>query len=97
MLINGNVKITDGNQTDGYILSTDANGLASWVNPASVSVIGTGSTGLGAYWTSENDLSYMNLLVATSGDVSYIDFDLNDGFEHKEGRLHWIDDDKFRI
>lgn len=30
----------------------------------------------------------------TSIDVSYIDFDLTDGYAHEEGRLHWDDDDK---
>jgi len=33
----GNIKMVDGNQTDGYVLTSDANGLMTWTDPASIS------------------------------------------------------------
>lgn len=68
--INGNIQIVDGNQQEGYVLTTDANGLATWTNSKS----GTGSTGLGTYWLDESELSFMNIGVSSSGDIRYIDF-----------------------
>ena len=75
--INGNIKITDGNQQSGYVLTSDNNGLASWQSNSGGGILNaTGSTGLGTYWTSNNELSYMNIGVSQStGDISYVNFD----------------------
>ena len=92
--INGNIKITDGNQTDGYILKTDANGLGTWVDPSSISANGTGSTGFGTYWSTSNDLDFMNISVTQStGDIRYIDFDTTYALDSVTGRLNWNSDD----
>ncbi len=36
----------------------------------------------------------LNMTVNPIEGISYLDFDLNDGFDHSEGRLHWDDEDK---
>lgn len=45
--INGNLQYTDGNQSNGYVLTTDANGTASWTNPSTLGVV-TALNGLSA-------------------------------------------------
>ncbi|MEP1095876.1 MAG: tail fiber domain-containing protein [Cyclobacteriaceae bacterium] len=35
--VNGNIRMTDGNQTDGYVMISDANGTASWQSTSSLS------------------------------------------------------------
>ncbi|GAB4154841.1 MAG: hypothetical protein Tsb0033_03370 [Winogradskyella sp.] len=45
--VNGNFQYTDGNQSNGYVLTTDANGSASWTNPSTLSVV-TAINGLSA-------------------------------------------------
>lgn len=37
--VNGSFQYTDGNQVNGYVLRTDANGSASWVNPNTLGVV----------------------------------------------------------
>lgn len=37
--VNGSFQYTDGNQVNGYLLTTDASGNASWTNPSTISVV----------------------------------------------------------
>ncbi len=58
--INGSIKIADGTQTDGYVLVSDANGLASW-KPVSAA-----SGAYSGYWQLSGSLLYPN---STNYDV----------------------------
>lgn len=90
--INGNVKITDGNQQVGYVLTSDSNGVASWQAPGVLNA--TGSTNLGTYWTSDNELSFMNIAVSQStGDIRYVEFDTTNVNDVAPGRLSWNSND----
>jgi hypothetical protein len=71
-----------GNLTDTNITSATTNDTlrydgTDWVNISGGILNATGSTGLGTYWSSTNDLNYMNLGVSQStGDIRYIQFDI---------------------
>ena len=51
--INGQIRIRGGSPGNGKILTSDANGVASWQNPA---VSGSGSASRVAFWSSSNVL-----------------------------------------
>lgn len=54
--IAGNIKIADGTQGNGKILTSDANGIASWQNvPQGIS--GTGTAGSISFWNGPNSLN----------------------------------------
>lgn len=54
--IAGNIKIADGTQGNGKVLTSDANGIASWQNvPQGIS--GTGTAGSISFWNGPNSLS----------------------------------------
>ena len=90
--INGNVKIVDGSQSSGYILTSDSNGVASWQAPDVLNA--TGSTNLGTYWTSNDELGFMNIGVSQStGDIRYVDFDTTIENDVSTGRLSWNSND----
>ncbi|MBT6842244.1 MAG: hypothetical protein HOA17_00420, partial [Candidatus Melainabacteria bacterium] len=50
-VFNGSIKMIDGNQANGYILSSDANGLATWVSAASLGLTSNGGSGNGGVAT----------------------------------------------
>ncbi|HRH49281.1 MAG TPA: hypothetical protein PLP23_11070 [Panacibacter sp.] len=55
--IAGTVKIADGTQGTGKVLTSDANGLASWQTPTGAgSITGTGAAGNLAFWTGTSAL-----------------------------------------
>jgi hypothetical protein len=63
LTLQGNIKIIDGNQQQGWVLSTDNDGLSTWVDPLSLGVTGptgpigqmgpTGATGIASQSLSE--------------------------------------------
>lgn len=53
----GNVKIVDGTQSNGKVLTSDANGLASWQTAGSSGVSGTGSAGQVTYWNGTSSVT----------------------------------------
>jgi hypothetical protein len=63
-----------------------------YVDNLSISLTG-GSSSFGTYWTSDQDLSFMNINVTASGDVRYIDFENTDTITSQEGRLFFDDED----
>lgn len=76
----GSIKMVDGNQANGYVLTSDANGKASWKNPAGDKVYGeiykttsTGTLASGAITygtnglTSNTSLSNDNIQVTRTG------------------------------
>ena len=93
--INGNLKITDGSQSSGYVLTSDSDGLATWQSNSGGGILNaTGSTGLGTYWTSNDELSYMNIGISqSSGDISYINFDSTLDNPVVTGELSWNSSD----
>ena len=61
-VINGSLVYSDGSETNGYVLTTDSNGLATWVSAASLS--GTGDD-LGNHTATDNlDLASHHILNA---------------------------------
>ncbi|MDY8137942.1 tail fiber domain-containing protein [Aquimarina sp. 2201CG5-10] len=62
--VNGRIKMVDGNQQTGYVLASDANGIASWTDPNTL-VTGSGS---GIFGTVSNVTSN------ASGDYTSDDF-----------------------
>jgi hypothetical protein len=44
--VEGSIRMVDGNQAAGYVMTSDADGTATWTNPDSIQ---TASTGLGGY------------------------------------------------
>jgi hypothetical protein len=52
--INGQIRVRGGNPGNGKVLTSDANGVASWQIPA---VSGSGSASRIAFWNSSNTLS----------------------------------------
>ncbi len=59
--IGGNIKITDGTQGAGKVLTSDANGLASWQIPAT-GISGSGTAGNITLWSAENSITGNNNL-----------------------------------
>lgn len=59
--VNGQVRIRGGSPGAGKVLTSDASGTASWQAPAGPS--GSGSWEHLAFWTSANNLSYINDLI----------------------------------
>lgn len=53
----GQVKIVDGTQGAGKVLTSDATGLATWADPSGGTVSGTGALNKLAYWTDTSTLS----------------------------------------
>jgi len=87
------------NLTDTNITSATTNDIlryngTDWVNISGGILNATGSTGLGTYWTSNDELSYMNIGVSqSSGDISYINFDTTLNSPVVTGELSWNSDD----
>ena len=65
LFINGQLKIQDGNQASGYLLTSDSNGLATWTSSSSLNIAtGSGLTNYVTKWTS-------NTQIATSSIYDY--------------------------
>ena len=64
--MNGRVKITDGSQSSGYVLTSDATGLATWLAVGAATTVS--STGVISIAGSENYISKFG----TSGIGLYI-------------------------
>jgi len=63
----------------------------NYVDNLSLSLTG-GSASFGAYWTSDQNLSFMNINVTASGDIRYIDFENTITVTSSEARLYWDDE-----
>ena len=72
--VNGSFQYTDGNQLNGYVLTTDANGTASWTNPSTLGVV-TAINGLSA--TGNQVRLGGNLTQNTQIDLGTQTFDIN--------------------
>jgi hypothetical protein len=85
----GNIKITDGTQSAGFVLTSDANGLASWQAPSGVSIFtnNLGQTnseafGNGATLSGIRSTVFGNRANADSYDAVAIGYNADaDGFE----------------
>ena len=62
LTVNGTFKFTDGNQQNGYVLTTDGNGLATWQS------LSTNNTGL--WQQNGNDIFYNNGNVSAGNDLT---------------------------
>jgi hypothetical protein len=73
LYINGNIQIIDGNQQSGYVLTSDANGLASW-SPGStqsiseITISGT-QNGVNKDFTLSSELTYPQNLFFINGQL----------------------------
>ena len=54
--LTGNIKIADGSQGNGRVLTSDASGMASWQDVPK-GITGTGATGYISFWSGANSLS----------------------------------------
>ena len=91
---NGQLKIEDGNQGDGKVLTSDANGNTSWEEPADRIVYTldqTPQTVSGNGWNSSSD--FTNALSVTTGDVITIRI----SFSAEMGAGSGTDDLQFRV
>ena len=61
--VEGNIKITDGTQASGYVLTSDANGLASWqtLPPSGWGLSGNAGTTAGTNFIGTTDANAMDV------------------------------------
>jgi hypothetical protein len=67
--IDGDIKITDGTEGNGKVLTSDANGLATWTTPITTVTAGTGLTGGGTTGDVTLDVVGTNGITATADDL----------------------------
>jgi hypothetical protein len=65
----GYIKIVDGTQGSGKVLTSDSSGLATWQTPATSGVTGTGTANYFPYWTSSSALSGTSPIYYNSGNI----------------------------
>lgn len=95
--IAGNVKITNGSQGMGKVLTSDANGLASWAVPSGLTSNGT-SPGNTPYWNGTTWVTNSSNIYNNGGNVG-----IGTNTPHSQAKLHikngslTIDDNTFRF
>lgn len=67
--VNGSVKITDGNQGAGKVLTSDATGVATWQTPVIGGVLSGGTINYIPKWSASNLLSSTSMLFDNGGAV----------------------------
>lgn len=67
--VNGSVKITDGNQGVGKVLTSDATGLATWQTPYVGGTLSGGTINYIPKWSASNLLSSTSMLFDNGGAV----------------------------
>ena len=68
----GNIKISDGTEGEGKVLTSDINGLASWQTPQfgeSGGVIGNGTPNFVPLWVTNSSLSDSNMKIDDNGNI----------------------------
>lgn len=68
--INGKIKISDGTEVEGKVLTSDATGLASWQEqPTGDGVIGNGTPDFIPLWTTSSSLGDSIMKIGANGDL----------------------------